>query len=282
MPSTDTVVLPVIASMGVSIWDPIWARNSHHSRANELVHIIRGSLRAHIDGRIYDARAGDTLFVPTGVLHRDEFPLHSRFEALLLQFSWRDTRLLPAAADNALLSRLPSRCRRELGRKIREVYEAFQHEDALAAELTRALLYGLLLCIKAMLTAPAGSAGASRSHAHHRHAELLALARRYVTDHIERPISLGDIAAHLGLSAYHLSHIFSRTSGFSLSSYITQTRMERSRELLNDPRMRVSEVAYAVGYTDPNHFAKSFRRYFGCSPSRLRSRQAAGSERGSR
>jgi two-component system response regulator YesN len=49
--------------------------------------------------------------------------------------------------------------------------------------------------------------------------------------------------------------------------------MERARELLADPRLRVSEVAYAVGFTDANHFAKSFRRHYGLSPTLCRERE---------
>jgi len=66
--------------------------------------------------------------------------------------------------------------------------------------------------------------------------------------------------------------VFSQRAGFRLSEYVDQRRMERAAELLGDPRRRVSEVAYAVGFRDPNYFAKAFRRHFDCSPSVYRSR----------
>ncbi len=272
MQQPDMVTLPDITSIGLSIWDPVWALADHTSRANELLHVVKGTVRVHIGGHSYEARTGDTLFVPAGAVHRDEFPIRSQFEALLVEFTWDNTRVLPSARDNALLSQLTSRQRRELSRKVRELYEAFRGESDLAAEHTRALLYALLVSVKTLLASQSAGSGRGAWHTHERHAELLALARHYVAEHIHQSIGLADIAAHLGLSTYHLSHVFSQASGFSLSSYIMQKRMERAREMLMDPRMRVSEVAYAVGYADPNHFAKSYRRYFGSSPSQSRGR----------
>ena len=70
-----------------------------------------------------------------------------------------------------------------------------------------------------------------------------------------------------------LAHIFSKESGFTLSSFLTQVRMQKAAELLSDPAAQVAEVAYAVGYEDANYFSKAFRRHFGYSPTRYRVRK---------
>ena len=58
------------------------------------------------------------------------------------------------------------------------------------------------------------------------------------------------------------------------------TIKNKRAELLANPKLRVSEAAYAVGFEDPNYFSKAFRRHFRCSPEKyrarlLRSRQSA-------
>ena len=84
---------------------------------------------------------------------------------------------------------------------------------------------------------------------------------------------MAGIAEHLDISAWHLSHLFSEESGFTLSSYLTQLRMQTASDLLKNTKARVSEVANAVGYEDPNYFSKVFRKQVGCSPGRFRGRK---------
>jgi AraC-like DNA-binding protein len=271
MPQQANVVLPVIESMGVSIWDPMWAIAEHTSWCCEIVHIIKGSVRVHSGDGVLTGRTGDTLYMPAQVRHRDEFPLDSPFEVLHIQFHCDDPQLLPDQRAADWLAGLPLRPRKRLAQKLRELYEAFSREGVGSEEYTRALLYALLLDIRESSRAPAAPARpAGRSQS--RHAQTIALARDFIGQNLGRALTLADIAAHLGMSAYHLSHIFSRESGFSLSSYLTRSRMEKAQAMLADPRVRVSEVAYAVGFSDANYFAKSFRRHAGCSPSEYRER----------
>ena len=97
-------------------------------------------------------------------------------------------------------------------------------------------------------------------------------AKEYIRGNLGKPIMLADIAAHLGISACHLSHVFSAESGFTLSSYLVNARMKVAAKLLADPARRISEAAYAAGFEDPNYFSKAFHRHFGCSPEKYRGR----------
>jgi two-component system response regulator YesN len=68
------------------------------------------------------------------------------------------------------------------------------------------------------------------------------------------------------VSPYHLSHVFSRESDFTLWGYLMQVRMTEAKKLLRTGRLNVSEVGRAVGYEDPNYFSKAFRKHVGQSP----------------
>lgn len=271
------VTLPEVVSIGVSIWDSIWALEAHQSQAHELVHVVKGSVRVHIDKGVYAAKQGDTIFVPARALHRDDFPLEAPFEALLIQFAWEADRWLLAPSENECLLGLPLRVRSAIGKRAREVYDAFRKGLPQGSDVVQALLYALLVTIASEVRthARAAESGMARAKAgkHFRQTHLFERACRYVDENLKEQISLNDVAQHLGLSSYHLSHVFSQTSGFSLSNYIGRKRMERAAALLTEPNHRVSDVAYAVGYADPNHFAKAFRRFHGASPSQYRERQ---------
>ena len=83
---------------------------------------------------------------------------------------------------------------------------------------------------------------------------------------------LDDIATHLGVSTYRLSHVFGQESDFTVSGYLTMLRMEKARAmLLAHSRCNVSEVARTVGYQDPHYFSRVFKKHYGQSPAKFRS-----------
>ena len=273
--------LPDIQSIGVSVWDPIYAQLGHIGPNWEVVHIVRGVVKLHIEQDVFRGKAGDTLIVPAETPHRDEFPLGSEFEVLHIMFKWGDApALLPRHINRDLVAFPPvdKQTARELAF---ETYDCFRRQRPMWQEMTRACLYRLLLFLRSAarelhLPRPAGDTAAGRE----RHRLMIQGAKDFIQANLARPIALADIAAHLGISAYHLSHVFSEESGFTLSAYLVNSRMEKAAELLGDPSARVSETAYAVGFADPNYFGKAFRRHFGCTPGqyqarRLKSRRAA-------
>jgi AraC-like DNA-binding protein len=78
---------------------------------------------------------------------------------------------------------------------------------------------------------------------------------------------LADVA---GLSRAHFVRQFSRLAGAPPSEYVFRTRMARAARLLQSTQLTVLEIALSLGFTDPNYFAKAFRRAFDVSPSEFR------------
>lgn len=65
--------------------------------------------------------------------------------------------------------------------------------------------------------------------------------------------------------------------GVSPSDFLRQVRMQRARQLIAKSNMNISQVAYAVGFTDPKYFAKCFKKETGMTPSEYRDRIIAAS-----
>ncbi len=58
--------------------------------------------------------------------------------------------------------------------------------------------------------------------------------------------------------------------GQSAGRLINAYRMEKAKSLiLSFKEMNISDVAYAVGFSDPKYFTRSFTKYFGCSPTKM-------------
>jgi AraC-like DNA-binding protein len=104
-----------------------------------------------------------------------------------------------------------------------------------------------------------------------RHARKLVEAMlHYVHQHYHHPVSLGEMASAMKMNASYLSALFSQTTGVTFRHYLEELRLVKAKDLLQDPVKRVSEVAYAVGYTTPNHFRDAFKTRVGIPPSAWR------------
>lgn len=93
-------------------------------------------------------------------------------------------------------------------------------------------------------------------------------AMDYVSAHYAEPgVGAAAIADDLGISEGHLSHLFKKETDYTLRGYLTRYRMHRAMELLRDCRVKIYEVAEAVGYRDVTHFSATFKKLVGVSPS---------------
>jgi AraC-like DNA-binding protein len=97
-------------------------------------------------------------------------------------------------------------------------------------------------------------------------ASLRAILRSYLA---EGRLNINLVAGIAGCGVRTLQRRL-KDCGQSFSDVLQQARFEVAAELLKDPDMKVIEAGYAVGYTDPSHFARAFRRVAGVSPKHYR------------
>jgi AraC family transcriptional regulator, arabinose operon regulatory protein len=87
---------------------------------------------------------------------------------------------------------------------------------------------------------------------------------------VHEPLTIRALAAGLGLSPSRFSHLFRDEVGASPMRYLQSLRMTRAMVLLERTSFSVREVMVQVGYNDPSHFARDFRRHHGVGPRDLR------------
>ncbi|MGN1191503.1 MAG: response regulator [Dorea sp.] len=106
-----------------------------------------------------------------------------------------------------------------------------------------------------------------------RYSDIIDAAKEQIADtYMSEEISLNTVAASVGMSPSYFSSIFSREAGMTFVEYLTETRMEKAKELLMCSSMKTSEIGYEVGYKDPHYFSYIFKKTQGCSPKEYRSR----------
>jgi AraC family transcriptional regulator len=88
--------------------------------------------------------------------------------------------------------------------------------------------------------------------------------------HLADGFSLIRLAREAGMSEFHFSRAFKRTTGLTPSAYFIHLRLEKARRLLRETNRSAIEIGLDVGYSSPSHFARIFRREVGISPSEYR------------
>ena len=97
---------------------------------------------------------------------------------------------------------------------------------------------------------------------------------RYLQQNYNKDLSIGQVARDMHYSEPYFSKLFTRCFQRNFISYLTELRLKMARDMLLDPVTSVKEIGVAVGYEDPNYFAKVFRKAYGMSPSEYRRKRA--------
>ena len=92
------------------------------------------------------------------------------------------------------------------------------------------------------------------------------LACEIINQEYRETLSLGSVARRVNVSAGYFSILIKRATGLNFVAYLAQLRVEKAKNLLENPRFRVSEVAFEVGFGSVSQFNRTFRRLASMSP----------------
>lgn len=99
---------------------------------------------------------------------------------------------------------------------------------------------------------------------------MILQAKQYVAQHFSEDITLNDIAKHVCLSPAYFSTLFKNETGIGFVKYLQHVRVEHAKKLLKTSKMRISDIAQAVGYRDLKFFNKIFYSETNVTPSEFR------------
>jgi len=104
-------------------------------------------------------------------------------------------------------------------------------------------------------------------------AGALRRVREYVQLHLDESIDLSMLAAVAGLSMHHFAREFKQSAGVTPHHYLIQKRIERAQQMLAQTDLSLTEITYAVGFSDQGHLARHFRGFLGTTPREFRRAQ---------
>lgn len=246
----------------------------------EMMCIVRGSCTLHIGDVAVSVATGDTILVPPGTVHTvsvfsDDCLLYNneiRFSTLREKF------------PSLLLSRniLSDLFRRALGpaaetefiifhagdyylgdNKLGDIVAEFRRNSVYSAEmvnlLTAAFLFDLL----------------DRFAMNATHSTVKSMDRtdvllmEYIAAHAQT-VTLEELSRHFSYSDRHIARLVRKNTGLAYSQLIRRMKMDAIARLVTDSTLPIERIIEGSGISSPSYFYKSFKAYFGTTPSRYR------------
>jgi AraC-like DNA-binding protein len=99
---------------------------------------------------------------------------------------------------------------------------------------------------------------------------VITRAKEYIREHQAEELSLGQVAKAVNTSTFYFCKMFKKVTGINFTDYLSRVRIENSKNLLLNPNLRVSEIAFQVGFQSLTHFNRVFKKILGQSPTEYR------------
>jgi AraC-like DNA-binding protein len=105
-------------------------------------------------------------------------------------------------------------------------------------------------------------------------------ARTFIAAHSGEELSLGKVARAASTSANYFSEKFKEATGENFVQYVARSRYQKATTLLRDGQLRISEIAFAVGFQSLSQFNRVFKKLAGQSPTEFRMAERRRQKRG--
>ncbi|HXR05774.1 MAG TPA: helix-turn-helix domain-containing protein [Candidatus Acidoferrum sp.] len=100
-------------------------------------------------------------------------------------------------------------------------------------------------------------------------------ARQFIHENQTEDLSLGQVAKAVNTSIFYFCKMFHKSTGLNFTDYVSRIRVEKAKNLLLNRNLRVSEIAYEVGFQSLTHFNRVFKKIMGQPPTAYRGQLAS-------
>lgn len=247
----------------------------HYHDFNKILILLNGDITYHIEGRAYDLKPNDIVFVNAGEVHKPILNSDSSYERIVIYVSPDfltsyqkenadlNTCFYQAHQNQSHVLRMKSFSNSRLNHTIQRLEHSL-HDKKFASTLYHEILF--LEFMIELNRAALCDAISYISNTSSNHTILSVL--EYLNTHLTEDINIDSLAKRFFLSRYYLMHSFKEETGYTIGNYLAAKRLLLARELISSGKP-ITEVCYACGYKNYSTFSRAYKKTFGKSPREL-------------
>jgi AraC-like DNA-binding protein len=232
---------------------PDWQMASHTHRNHELIIILDGELAVEIRGQTRRAQAGELLWYPAGVPHREWTHPQAPAETLFIALDW------PTAAAAWPIQQTDHRGR--ITELARWLFAERESQTAVRQVTINPFLHAILAEYERLAT--------------HKDDPLVTGTRAYIRQHLAKPLTLDELSLRVSLSKFHFVRRYKTLTGRTPMEDARYIRLQAARDLLLTTALPLKEIGPQVGLGDEYRLCRLFRKHFHTTPGTLRQRRGA-------
>ena len=245
-----------------------WKEEPHTHPFCEIIYISQGNCIIECNGQEYSARKGDIVLYNAGTLHceracTDESLSFLFFAVTNLKFSHaeRDMPLDHGASPVLTPNAYAQDFQFLFHALLREARERRRYGNEACKSLSNAIL-----CLVLRLLSGKEEKYLSPNETYLR-------SREYIDMYYRTIQKVDDVCKAMYVSRYYLTHLFKEYAGISPLHYILDKRIEDAKKMLKDTDLSVEEIAFSIGYAEPNSFINYFKKRENKTPASYRKQE---------
>lgn len=242
-----------------------WSVPTRTIHDNEFVLILGGNGSFTVEGKKIPVKKGMLFYFYPGLVHSGETELEDPMRFLAVHFSFSHVSfnnnswsIEPGASILPLLPvqqlknyHLPTHT---LSRLHTAWSDKLPGYELISAALFQQFVYEVFQDLRAQNT----------NYSSHLKVEKII---RYMYDHINQKVTLGQLSRLVQLTPPYLSKIFKETTGYSVIEFFNKLKMDKAKAQIMDGNKKIKEIAESIGFKDEFYFSRIFKKIEGISPS---------------
>ncbi|PFI85460.1 AraC family transcriptional regulator [Priestia megaterium] len=249
-------------------------KSNHFHDGYEIYYMFKGERFYFIKDRTYHVRAGDLVLINMYDMHKTTEAYSPSHERLLINFRPDYIQTMTNGMEEKFYEifqtfpvlRLNVREQGSLESILRKMIKEYEDKKEGYQTYLKLLLVELLLYIYRHIKKNKIKPMEYHNSLHEKVSEIV----RYINNHYMDLLTLHSLSKQFHISPYYLSRIYKKGTGFSFVEYLNQVRINEAQKLLKTTSLSVTSIAEKVGYENPTHFGRVFKKVTGISPLKYR------------
>jgi YesN/AraC family two-component response regulator len=235
----------------------------------EIQFIFHGNANYFVRDISYPVKSNSVLIIGSEEIHAHTIDAGSTLTKICLMMHPRifsENQLAASILDQLLCARHLNLTGKQMASVEYLLQSIGQELDAKESQYTE-IVVNHINCILIKLCRAIANTGPAETNNN----PLIKAAIQYIDSNYSENISLDSTAAYLGLSPCYLSSVFKRYVGMGFKVYLTQRRIIEAKALLKSTSLKITAIAFQVGFNSISAFYKDFQTITGITPTGFRS-----------